>query len=451
MKFYQLGLSQRLDQTVASLGYTEPTPIQQQAIPQVLCGRDLFACAQTGTGKTASFLLPLIDILVEGETKTRLPRAIILEPTRELAAQVLENFQAYSQGTDLSAVLLVGGESMFEQDRVLKQGVDVLIVTPGRLIDLFERGKILLAGISIFVIDEADRMLDMGFIPDIERISSFLPAQRQTLLFSATMPEAIRQLSLKYLTNPKEIIVTASARTADTVTQHVVHVEPLQKREALRALLQQQNNLGATIVFCNRKRDIEVLSSSLKRHGYTSAGLHGDMTQTARNETMEDFKAAKFSILVASDIAARGLDIDNLNLVVNFEVPTSPEDYVHRIGRTGRAGNSGVAVTFVTKADRKYVGFIEKLTQQSIPELKITLDPVVEEKEQKKPQRKKSKPEHSQPEQSKPEQSQLEQPKLVEKVKQRNNPGKESGSKQPNAPLTGFGDFVPAFMLRAVV
>lgn len=428
MKFYQLGLSQTLNETVTSLGYTDPTPIQEQAIPQVLCGHDLFACAQTGTGKTASFLLPLIDILVEGSTKTRLPRAIILEPTRELAAQVLENFKAYTKNSDLSAALLVGGESMLEQDRLLKQGVDVLIATPGRLIDLFERGKIILAGISLFIIDEADRMLDMGFIPDIELLSSRIPAQRQTLLFSATMSDVIRQLAQKYLKNPKEIIVSAPSKTADTVTQHLVYVESLKKREALRALLQDKSNSGAAIIFCNRKQDVSVLNSSLNRHGYTVGSLHGDMAQASRNETMEDFKAGKFSILVASDIAARGLDIDNLNLVINFDVPKNPEDYVHRIGRTGRAGNSGVAVTLVSKMEKKYVTLIEKLTQQSIPELQIALP----EKKQEASQNK------------------TEQPRLAPKTKQSNNPRhkpqNKSEQREPQGPVTGFGEFVPAFM-----
>jgi len=367
MKFSDLGLSAELEQTVNKLGYEVPTPIQEQAIPQILRGRDLFGCAQTGTGKTASFILPMIDVLHGSRSKVRMPRSIVLEPTRELAAQVLESFETYGKDHKLKAALLVGGESMADQEKQLKRGVDVLIATPGRLLDLFERGQILLADVKILVIDEADRMLDMGFIPDVDRIVATLPKMRQTLLFSATMPAEIKKLAQAYLINPKEIIIAPTTRTAATVTQHVLRVQDNKKREALREILSMQKNPGAIIIFCNRKRDISVLTSSLKKYGYEAGSLHGDMAQSQRNKTLEEFKGGKIAVLVASDVAARGLDVDGLSLVVNFDVPMNAEDYVHRIGRTGRAGNAGVAITLVTGSDEKYLTEVQAFIHQEIP------------------------------------------------------------------------------------
>ncbi|MGV8948717.1 MAG: DEAD/DEAH box helicase [Candidatus Paracaedibacter sp.] len=373
MKFSDLGLSAELEQTVNKLGYELPTPIQEQAIPQILRGRDLFGCAQTGTGKTASFILPMIDVLHGSRSKVRMPRSIVLEPTRELAAQVLESFETYGKDHKLKAALLVGGESMADQEKQLKRGVDVLIATPGRLLDLFERGQILLADVRILVIDEADRMLDMGFIPDVDRIVATLPKMRQTLLFSATMPAEIKKLAQSYLINPKEIIIAPSTRTAATVTQHVVFVQDNKKRDALREILSKQEKPGPIIIFCNRKRDISVLTSSLKKYGYQAGSLHGDMAQSQRNQTLEEFKGGKITVLVASDVAARGLDVDGLSLVVNFDVPMNAEDYVHRIGRTGRAGNAGVAITLVSGADEKYLAGVQAFIQQEIAVM--TLDP----------------------------------------------------------------------------
>ena len=367
MKFSDLGLSAELEQTVNHLGYTVPTPIQEQAIPQILRGRDLFGCAQTGTGKTASFILPMIDVLHGSRSKVRMPRSIVLEPTRELAAQVLESFETYGKDHKLKAALLVGGESMTDQEKQLKRGVDVLIATPGRLLDLFERGQVLLADVKILVIDEADRMLDMGFIPDVDRIVATLPKMRQTLLFSATMPVEIKKLAQAYLINPKEIIIAPTTRTAATVTQYVVRVEDDKKREALRQILRIQENPGPIIIFCNRKRDISALTSSLKRYGFEVGSLHGDMAQSQRNQTLEDFKNGKVMVLVASDVAARGLDVDGLSLVVNFDVPMNAEDYVHRIGRTGRAGKAGVAITLVSSRDEKYLAGVQAFIQQEIP------------------------------------------------------------------------------------
>ena len=372
MKFSDLGLSAELEQTVNKLGYELPTPIQEQAIPQILRGRDLFGCAQTGTGKTASFILPMIDVLHGSRSKVRMPRSIVLEPTRELAAQVLESFETYGKDHKLKAALLVGGESMADQEKQLKRGVDVLIATPGRLLDLFERGQILLADVRILVIDEADRMLDMGFIPDVDRIVATLPKMRQTLLFSATMPTEIKKLAQAYLINPKEIIIAPTTRTAATVTQHVVRVQDNKKREALRDILSMQKNPGPIIIFCNRKRDISVLTSSLKKYGYQAGSLHGDMAQSQRNQTLEDFKSGKITVLVASDVAARGLDVDGLSLVVNFDVPMNAEDYVHRIGRTGRAGAGGRALSLVSHDEVGLLKGIQRLLRRD-----IALEPVV--------------------------------------------------------------------------
>jgi superfamily II DNA/RNA helicase len=376
MKFSDLGLSAELEQTVNKLGYELPTPIQEQAIPQILRGRDLFGCAQTGTGKTASFILPMIDVLHGSRSKVRMPRSIVLEPTRELAAQVLESFETYGKDHKLKAALLVGGESMADQEKQLKRGVDVLIATPGRLLDLFERGQILLADVKILVIDEADRMLDMGFIPDVDRIVATLPKMRQTLLFSATMPSEIKKLAQSYLINPKEIIIAPSTRTAATVTQHVVRVQDNKKRDALHEILSRQEDPGPIIIFCNRKRDISILTSSLKKYGYQAGSLHGDLAQSQRNQTLEEFKGGKITVLVASDVAARGLDVDGLSLVVNFDVPMNAEDYVHRIGRTGRAGNAGVAITLVSgAADEKYLAGVQAFIQQEIPVMTLNETP----------------------------------------------------------------------------
>ncbi|HUB97047.1 MAG TPA: DEAD/DEAH box helicase [Stellaceae bacterium] len=366
MSFSNLGLSSEVLRAVEDAGYTDPTPIQEQAIPQVLRGRDVLGCAQTGTGKTASFTLPMIDILAAGRAKARMPRSLILEPTRELAAQVADSFEIYGKYHKLDMALLIGGESFVDQERKLDRGVDVLIATPGRLIDLFERGKILLSDVKILVIDEADRMLDMGFIPDVERIVGLLPKIRQTLFFSATMPPEIRRLADAFLMNPKEISVTPPASPAATVTQALVMVDPNDKREALRRLIASENVKNA-LIFCNRKRDVDILYRSLAKHGLNCAALHGDMPQPKRAETLERFRNGEVRLLVASDVAARGLDIEAMSHVFNFDVPIHAEDYIHRIGRTGRAGREGRAFTLATPADARFVGAIEHLLGKKIP------------------------------------------------------------------------------------
>ena len=369
--FTDLGLSPEIIRAVTDSGYIHPTPIQEQAIPIVLMGRDVLGCAQTGTGKTASFVLPMLDILTGSRAKARMPRSLILEPTRELALQVAENFVKYGAHLNLVHALLIGGESMNDQRNVLDKGVDVLIATPGRLLDLFDRGRILLADCKLLVIDEADRMLDMGFIPDVERIVSMLPQLRQTLFFSATMAPEIRRLADAFLQNPKEISVSAPASVATTIIAGLVYVRADQKREALRQLVQREQVSNA-LIFCNRKVEVDILYKSLKKHGFSAGALHGDMEQSARFATLNAFKAGSIQLLVCSDVAARGLDIGGLSHVFNFDVPYHSEDYVHRIGRTGRAGREGHAYSIATPDDVKSVLAIEKLTGRAIP--RITID-----------------------------------------------------------------------------
>ena len=366
MKFADLGLSDELLSAVTAKGYDTPTPIQAQAIPTVLMMRDMIGIAQTGTGKTASFVLPMIDILAHGRRRALMPRSLILEPTRELAAQVAEEFAAYGINHDLKMALLIGGVQMGDQVKALSDGVDVLIATPGRLMDLFERGKILLNGCDLLVIDEADRMLDMGFIPDIETICSKLPAQRQTLLFSATMPPPIKKLADKFLSNPKYIEVARPASNNTQITQHKVLVENRKKRELLTHLLK-VDNVTTAIVFCNRKTTVRELAKSLKQSKFSAGEIHGDMDQSSRIAELDRFKAGTINILVASDVAARGLDVKGVSHVFNFDTPWHPDDYVHRIGRTGRAGASGRAFTFVAPEDAEAIDNVEKLTGGKIP------------------------------------------------------------------------------------
>ena len=368
--FAGLGLSEPVLRAVDDMGYRTPTPIQAQAIPVVLMGRDVLGTAQTGTGKTASFTLPLLDILSGSRARARMPRSLILEPTRELALQVAENFVLYGKYLKLTHALLIGGESLSDQKDVLMRGVDVLIATPGRLLDLFERGGILLTDTRILVIDEADRMLDMGFIPDVERIVGLLPANRQTLFFSATMAPEIRRLADAFLQNPREITVSRPASVASTITEGLVLVAEHDKREALRRLLRSQNVQNA-LIFCNRKRDVDILYKSLGRHQFSVGALHGDMAQSVRFATLERFKANELQLLVCSDVAARGLDIGGLSHVFNFDVPHHAEDYVHRIGRTGRAGLEGHAYTIASPDDRLAVAAIEQLTTKEIPRVVI--------------------------------------------------------------------------------
>ncbi|WP_439815942.1 DEAD/DEAH box helicase [Zavarzinia sp. CC-PAN008] len=370
MPFSDLGLGPALLQAVADAGYSEPTPIQAKAIPQVLAGRDILGVAQTGTGKTASFTLPMIEILAAGRPKARMPRSLILEPTRELAAQVAESFDKYGKNHKLTCALLIGGVSFGDQEKKLDRGVDVLIATPGRLLDHMERGRVMLNGVQVLVVDEADRMLDMGFIPDVEKICKMTPAQRQTLFFSATMAPEIKRLTDAFLNQPVEVTVARAATTASTVTQGLVIVEAREKRQALRNLLRNEEVRNA-IIFCNRKRDVDVLHKSLTAHGFSAAGLHGDMAQAVRTDTLERFKKGEITLLVASDVAARGLDVTDMSHVFNFDVPIHPEDYVHRIGRTGRAGKEGRAFTLAVPDDARYVAAIEKIIGKEIPKVEV--------------------------------------------------------------------------------
>jgi superfamily II DNA/RNA helicase len=369
MSFSHLGLSDKVLAAVAATGYTTPTPIQEQAIPHVLARRDVLGIAQTGTGKTAAFVLPMLTMLEKGRARARMPRTLILEPTRELAAQVKESFDKYGAGQKLNVALLIGGVSFGDQDSKLTRGVDVLIATPGRLLDHTERGGLLLTGVELLVIDEADRMLDMGFIPDIERICKLVPFTRQTLFFTATMPPEIRRITETFLHNPEKIEVSRPATTAVGVAQFQVSVgrEPQEKREMLRRLLRDAKDLQNAIIFCNRKREVALLYKSLQKHGFSVGALHGDMDQSARTAALDQFRKGEIPLLVASDVAARGLDIPATSHVFNFDVPHHADDYVHRIGRTGRAGRAGTAISIVTPLDQKSIVAIEKLIGQTIP------------------------------------------------------------------------------------
>ncbi|MGL4405954.1 MAG: DEAD/DEAH box helicase, partial [Notoacmeibacter sp.] len=382
LTFADLGLSAKVLSAVNDAGYTTPTPIQAGAIPPALERKDILGIAQTGTGKTAAFVLPMITRLEQGRARARMPRTLILEPTRELAAQVEENFVKYGKNHKLTVALLIGGVSFDEQEKKLARGADVLIATPGRLLDHFERGKLMMNGVEILVIDEADRMLDMGFIPDIERIAKLTPMTRQTLFFSATMPPEITRLADAFLHSPVRVEVAKPAQTAKTITQKLVACgsKDWNKRAVLRDLINAESEtLKNAIIFCNRKIDVAELLRSLQKHGFDAGALHGDMDQRARMMTLEGFRAGKLKLLVASDVAARGLDIPDVSHVFNFDVPIHAEDYVHRIGRTGRAGRSGAAFTLVSKRDSKYLSAILALTGDSIDWLNGDLSTVVED------------------------------------------------------------------------
>jgi len=465
MTFSDLGLSEDVLRAINDAGYNEPTPIQAGAIPYVLMGRDICGCAQTGTGKTASFTLPMIDILAAGRAKARMPRSLILEPTRELAAQVAESFDTYGKYHKLTKALLIGGENLSDQAKVLNRGVDVLIATPGRLIDMFDRGHLLLNDVKVFVIDESDRMLDMGFIPDVERIATMLPPLRTTLLFSATMPKEIRKLADKFLMNPKEIRVARPATTASTIIQGLVILgtppnrklgsEQKMKREALRNLIRREAPRNA-LIFCNRKRDVDVVHRSLNRHGLEAARLHGDMAQPVRMETLANFKSGEVKYMVCSDVAARGLDIPEMSHVFNFDVPPHAEDYVHRIGRTGRAGREGRAFTLATSEDRKYIRAIEQTIGQPIPVIELNGDGAKSEpksatsksrtpksegksKRSQRPERKEADEKKSQQFQSKPK---------PQEAKSTPHEAKPKKLRIGNGSVKGMGDHIPAFMMR---
>ena len=465
MKFNELGLSTKVLAAVESAGYTEPTPIQEQAIPHVLERRDVMGIAQTGTGKTAAFVLPMISLSEKGRARARMPRTLILEPTRELAAQVEENFEKYAVNHKLNVALLIGGVSFDEQMKKLDRGADVLIATPGRLLDLFERGRILMNGVEILVIDEADRMLDMGFIPDIERIVKMVPFTRQTLFFSATMPPEIERLADQFLQNPVQVAVAAAASTSDNIEQKLVSSpkKDFEKRQKLRDLLDDASELKNGIIFCNRKRDVATVYKSLRKHGYSVGELHGDMDQTSRTRTLDGFRSNDITLLVASDVAARGLDIPDVSHVFNFDVPTHAEDYVHRIGRCGRAGRDGWAFTLVTSADDKYIQDILKLTGDDIewagkkPRAKSASDEPVKDSSKTRTRKPASKPSKGEEAAEKPK---AEKTRKAEKaddkpIKNPNDqPRKDSNqrdTKQRDGKTPqGLGEHVPAFMLQSV-
>ena len=448
MTFDELGLSPKVLAAVEATGYTTPTPIQAQAIPHVLAKRDVLGIAQTGTGKTASFTLPMLTRLETGRPRARMPRTLILEPTRELAAQVEESFNRYGVNHKLSVALLIGGLSFGDQDAKLTRGVDVLIATPGRLLDHFERGRLLMTGIEILVIDEADRMLDMGFIPDIERICKLIPPARQTLFFSATMPPEIQRLVSQFLKDPVKIEVAKPSSASATIAQNLIACssDQTEKRDVLRRAIRAEENFKNAIVFCNRKRDIGTLHRSLQKHGFKAVALHGDMDQRARMQALDQFKTGEAELLVASDVAARGLDIPAVSHVFNYDVPIHAEDYVHRIGRTGRAGLSGTSITLVAPSDKRYLSAIEKLIGQDIswkgaPATKTeTVAPSRTAQEPRQKERLKKRAADPSPANAK-----------KEKPSDKDRARPHRSRNEDDAPMpVGMGDHVPQFLLKPV-
>jgi len=466
MTFADLGLSEKVLHAVEGAGYKNPTPIQEGAIPFVLQRRDVLGIAQTGTGKTASFTLPMLTLLEKGRARARMPRSLILEPTRELAAQVAEAFEIYGAEHKLTMALLIGGVSFGDQDRKIDRGADVLIATPGRLLDHVERGKLMLNGVETLVIDEADRMLDMGFIPDIERIFKLTPLTRQTLFFSATMPPEIQRLTNTFLHNPERIEVAKPSTAADTIVQQFTKApkDPKEKRELLRNVIR-DNEVDSAIIFCNRKRDVAVVYKSLKKHGFNTGELHGDMDQHARNETLSGFRDGNIKLLVASDVAARGLDIPDVGHVLNYDVPIHAEDYVHRIGRTGRAGKKGNSITLVTPADQRALKAIETLIDTKANWIGAAPAPQEAETEPRRAQNKRPSRNRKGPDKTaknrnnKPDnqtgdinrakntdRSEQTKSKPASKSTQKN--ARPPRSKPNNAPVKGLGDHVPAFLVK---
>ena len=483
MTFEELGLSPKLLTAINAAGYTEPTPIQAGAIPLALTGRDVLGIAQTGTGKTASFTLPLIERLSRGRAKARMPRSLIIAPTRELAAQCAENFETYAKDQKLTMALLIGGVSMGPQVEILNRGADVLIATPGRLLDHFERGRLLLTGVQMLVVDEADRMLDMGFIPDLERIFSLTPPRKQTLFFSATMPKEIQNLVAKFLNNPERVEVARPATTGENIKQFLIRVKDKAakaKRESLRKAMN-RDGVKNGIIFANRKRDVDIIARSLKNHGFSASPIHGDLDQSTRTATLASFKSGELRFLVASDVAARGLDIPDVTHVFNYDIPHHADDYVHRIGRTGRAGKSGESITLIIKGDEKYLRDIQTLTKMEIPDLVFSdaksadnsdaksADnvPKPEETQKRAPRTRNRKPKDAQNDtkavESTDTQVQEDVPSKVEKIDTPPTPSKAAPAReQPNRSrrgrsnnrhddlgpaVTGFGNHTPDFMI----
>ena len=454
-KFSDLALSPKVLKAVEAAGYETPTPIQAGAIPPALEGRDVLGIAQTGTGKTASFTLPMISMLARGRARARMPRSLVLCPTRELAAQVAENFDTYAQNVKLTKALLIGGVSFKEQDALIDRGVDVLIATPGRLLDHFERGKLLLTGVQIMVVDEADRMLDMGFIPDIERIFSLTPFTRQTLFFSATMAPEIERITNTFLSNPARIEVARQATASETIEQEVVLIKPSrrdraakEKRDLLRALIEREGDACTNaIVFCNRKVDVDIVAKSLKKHGFDAAAIHGDLDQSQRTRTLDSFRDGSLRFLVASDVAARGLDIPSVSHVFNYDVPSHSEDYVHRIGRTGRAGREGKAVMISAPVDDKNLAAIEKLIDKEIKraENPIASTPMSAENEEK-PKRSRSRRRKEDEPQAAPEAKEDTAPKEAAREEASQKRGRGGRDRDGGNKTVGMGDHMPSFI-----
>ncbi|WP_424974037.1 DEAD/DEAH box helicase [Dinoroseobacter sp. S124A] len=481
-KFSDLDLDPKVLKAISEAGYDTPTPIQAEAIPPALVGRDVLGIAQTGTGKTASFTLPMITMLRKGRARARMPRSLVLAPTRELAAQVAENFDIYAKHTKLTKALLIGGVSFKEQDLLIDKGVDVLIATPGRLLDHFERGKLILTDVKVMVVDEADRMLDMGFIPDIEKIFQLTPFTRQTLFFSATMAPEIERITNTFLSNPARVEVARQSTTSDTITQGLVQFKPSrrdratafkEKRDMLRALIEREGEeCRNAIIFCNRKMDVDVVAKSLIKHGYNAAPIHGDLEQSQRMRTLDGFRDGSLRFLVASDVAARGLDIPNVSHVFNFDVPSHSEDYVHRIGRTGRAGRKGTALMLAVPADDKLLTAIEDLVKLEIPRVEA---PEIERREPtsrrrssdsesantdeapKRPRRSRSraKPAPEVVETAVAEEVEVIEPPIPDAVLPAAKPadaprrGRKGRGRDAGPGQVGMGDHVPDFLLRS--
>ena len=453
--FAGLGLREEILRAITAAGYEKPTEIQARAIPEVLKKRDIVGIAQTGTGKTASFTLPMLDLLASGRARARMPRSLILSPTRELASQTAANFEIYGKHLNLSMALLIGGVGMGEQEKVLEKGVDVLIATPGRLLDWFDRGKILLGGVNIVVIDEADRMLDMGFIPDVERIMQLMALRKQTLLFSATMPKEIRRLAERFLTDPLEVEVARPAQTKSLIEDKLVPLASgRDKRKALDNLLRAES-VDKAIIFCNRKRDVSTLTRFLKRADYNASDIHGDLDQSQRDATLSAFKRGEVDLLVATDVAARGLDITDMPMVVNYDVPTHADDYIHRIGRTGRAGREGRAFTFSTPEDGKLVSAIERLTGRRIERHVVAREDVPPQTRENENARSAEGETGRGRRNTSPRSSTVRKPATVKSA----GPSSRHGENQPSPrrreprdekPVLGLGDHVPAFLLKPV-
>ncbi|KPP87136.1 MAG: Superfamily II DNA and RNA helicase [Rhodobacteraceae bacterium HLUCCA08] len=469
-QFSDLALDPKVLKAIEETGYTTPTPIQEGAIPPALEGRDVLGIAQTGTGKTASFTLPMITLLKRGRARARMPRSLVLCPTRELAAQVAENFDNYAKHSKLTKALLIGGVSFKEQDALIDKGVDVLIATPGRLLDHFERGKLILSDVKVMVVDEADRMLDMGFIPDIERIFGLTPFTRQTLFFSATMAPEIERITNTFLSNPARIEVARQATASETISQGVVMFKPSrrdkadgEKRALLRALIDGEGDkLRNAIIFCNRKVDVDVVAKSLKKHGYDASPIHGDLEQSHRTRTLDGFRDGSLKFLIASDVAARGLDIPNVSHVINFDVPSHAEDYVHRIGRTGRAGREGTALMICSTRDEKYFEAVERLIEKEIPRLDNPLGSTPEapsearsDEEAPAPKRRSRSPRRQTPEDAPP--APVEAPaRRAEPAEQTEKKSDEPrrarsgrGSRRDESDTVGMGEDVPAFIAKS--